>query len=194
MSVTREEVLAVLTPKDIIGMIKEYKPIIKWVPVHPDAVEPKYAHINDSGADLVSVMEGDVFPGETVLFDTGLVIALEEGWELQVRSKGGLAAKSIWIANSPGTVDEGYRGRIFAEVHNGKTSEMIHINKGQKVAQAVVAMFWQADYESETDYQLLTEGMTESDNWEEEVMKRAIDLLPKSRSDRGVGALGSTGH
>jgi dUTP pyrophosphatase len=193
MTVTREEILSILTPGDMVGLLRNYRPKIKWVPVHPDAVEPKYAHINDSGADLISVMEGDVFPGETVLFDTGLVIALEEGWELQVRSKGGLAAKSIWIANSPGTVDEGYRGRIFAEVHNGKTSETIHISKGQKVAQAVVAMFWQADYEMETDYQLLTEGISEGDNLEEVVMNRAIDILPKSRSSRGVGALGSTG-
>jgi dUTP pyrophosphatase len=190
--VTKEEVLAVLEPKDIVALLRTYRPNVKFVMVHPDAIEPDYAHLDDSGADLFSVEDKTVFPGETEKIDTGLVLALEEGWELQGRSKGGPASRSIWVANSPGTVDEGYRGRIFVLYHNG-SKEVVNVKKGQKVAQAIVAMYWQADYECVADYQILSEGIEEGDNSEEVLMNRAIEALPSARSSRGAGALGSTG-
>lgn len=192
MQLTKQDVLAVLEPKDIVALLRDYKPRVEFAEIHPDAVTPDYAHIDDSGADLFSVVDTQVFPGETGKISTGLVVALEYGWELQVRSKGGPASKSIWVANSPGTTDEGYRGEVFVLYHNG-TNQVIDVKKGQKLAQAVVAMFWQADYNCAADYRTLVEGIEEGDNIEELLLNKAIEVLPPARSSRGAGCLGSTG-
>ena len=192
IEITKEEILALLDPRDIVKLLRDYRPKVAFTKIHPYAKDPEYAHIDDSGADLYSVEYKQVFPGETGKIPTGLVVALEWGWELQVRSKGGPASKSIWVANSPGTTDEGYRGEIFVLYHNG-TNQMIEVKKGQKLAQAVVAMYWQADFECASDHALLSEGIEEGDNTEELLIKNSIEVLPEARSSRGAGCLGSTG-
>jgi dUTP pyrophosphatase len=80
---------------------------------HPNAKIPQYAHITDSGMDVYALDEVIVHPGETVLVPTGIKVALPPGYELQVRPKSGRAYKTkLRIANTPGTIDQGYRDEI----------------------------------------------------------------------------------
>lgn len=107
---------------------------------------PEYAHDTDSGADLFSNEGHFISPGETQTVDTGLSIELPEGYEGQVRSKSGLAAKhGIHVLNSPGTIDCGYRGKVKVILHNtGK--ETFHVRVGDKVAQLIIAPYRQANF------------------------------------------------
>lgn len=80
---------------------------------------PEYAHVTDSGMDLYALDDYTIHPGETVLIPTGIKIALPPGYELQVRPKSGRALKTkLRIANTPGTIDAGYRDEIGVIIEN----------------------------------------------------------------------------
>lgn len=124
---------------------------------HEDAKIPQYAHITDSGADVYALEDIVVKPGETVLVPTGLKIALLPGFELQVRPKSGRALKTkLRVANTPGTIDQGYRDEIKVIIENveprikditidedGKVTSILYgsdfvIGKGEKFCQLVL--------------------------------------------------------
>jgi dUTP pyrophosphatase len=101
--------------------------------------EPEYAYQSDSGFDLRSSEEVWIFAGDRKLVPTGLRFDIPEGYEIQVRSKSGLALnKGLMVLNSPGTVDSGYQGEVKVILFN-TSKENIKIEKGQKIAQAVLA-------------------------------------------------------
>lgn len=111
---------------------------IKFKKLHDDVISPKYAYELDSGFDLYST-EKIVLPAfGRALVPTGLSFDLPEGYEIQVRTKSGLAVNlGLMVLNSPGTVDRGYLGEIKVPVFNTNNSSLI-IEKGMKVAQAVL--------------------------------------------------------
>ena len=99
---------------------------------------PEYAYESDSGFDLRSTEEIWVQANNRKLIPTGLRFDIPLGYEIQVRSKSGLALnQGLMVLNSPGTVDSGYQGEIKVIIFN-TTNERIKIEKGQKVAQAVL--------------------------------------------------------
>ena len=86
---------------------------------HPDAKIPQYANMSDSGMDVYALDDYTIAPGETKLIPTGIKFALPPGYEIQVRPKSGRALKTkLRIANTPGTVDAGYRDEIKVIVEN----------------------------------------------------------------------------
>ena len=87
--------------------------------VHEEAKIPQYAHISDSGVDVYALEDLTIKPGETVLVPTGIKVALPPGYELQVRPKSGRALKTkLRVANTPGTIDSGYRDEIKVIIEN----------------------------------------------------------------------------
>ena len=104
-----------------------------------DYKEPEYAYESDSGFDLRSTEEVWIQANDRKLIPTGLRFDIPDGYEIQVRSKSGLALKQgLMVLNSPGTVDNGYQGEIKVILFN-TTTERIKIEKGQKIAQAVLS-------------------------------------------------------
>lgn len=101
-------------------------------------IYPKYAYPTDSGFDLYSTEEIIIEPLGRSLVPTGLHLDIPDGYEIQVRSKSGLALKQgLMVLNSPGTVDQGYTGEIQVIIFN-TTKDTIKIEKSQKIAQAVL--------------------------------------------------------
>jgi dUTP pyrophosphatase len=106
--------------------------------VHKDAAFPKYAYESDSGFDLHSTEDLSVGPFGRILVPTGIKVSFEEGYEIQVRPKSGLAIKQgLTVLNTPGTVDQGYTGEIQVIVFNTNNTT-VTIPKGMKVGQAVL--------------------------------------------------------
>lgn len=134
------------------------RPQVKIKLTHPKSKAPSYAKPGDAGADVFAVEEVDIPQGGTALVDIGLSIELPEGWECQVRSRSGLACKGIVVANSPGTVDEGYRGPIKVILHNNRPAlpnsfgfclvDPYKVNVGDKIAQLVFKPVSQAVFET----------------------------------------------
>lgn len=111
------------------------------------AVIPTYAHPGDAGMDLHCLYGFELAPGERLLVQTGLGIALEEGFEAQVRPRSGNALKKgVTVLNAPGTIDSGYRGEVCALVINHGL-EVASFEPGDRVAQLVVAPIVRAEVE-----------------------------------------------
>lgn len=136
---------------------------------HDDAKIPVYANLTDAGADLYAIEDIVINPGETVLVPTGLKVAIPRGYEIQVRPKSGRALKTkMRVANSPGTIDAGYRDEIKVIIDNieppfkdisyhfddeGKViiDSILHgssysISKGDKFAQLVLSEVPKMDF------------------------------------------------
>ena len=121
--------------------------IVKIKKLSEDAIIPKYAHSTDAGVDLYSVEEFTLKPSEYALIKTGIAIALPKGFEAQVRPKSGLALKhGITVLNTPGTIDEEYRGEVGVILINHSDKEF-KIEKGMKIAQLVFAKVEHVSFE-----------------------------------------------
>ena len=134
--------------------------------VRPEAVLPSYAHPGDAGMDVRSAEALVIPPGGRALVHTGLVMVLPPGYEAQVRPRSGLALKQgVTVLNTPGTIDEGYRGEVGVILANFGDAPFA-VNVGDRVAQIVIAPVTRAEI-GETD-----------------------DV---GETDRGAGGFGSTG-
>lgn len=110
---------------------------------------PEYKSTSASGMDVrAAVVETVVLkPGEIKLIPTGLRMAVDEGYEIQVRPRSGLALKhGITVTNSPGTIDADYRGPVGIILANTSDVEFA-INRGDRIAQLVIQEVVQADIE-----------------------------------------------
>ena len=111
---------------------------LKYQTISPDAVSPKYNYGSDSGFDLHSTEEITIEGFGRVLAPTGLRFDIKDGYEIQVRTKSGLAInQGLMVLNSPGTVDSGYNGEVKVIIFN-TNKEPFTITKGMKVGQAVL--------------------------------------------------------
>ena len=112
---------------------------VKFRKIDPAAILPSYAHPGDAGMDVRSVEELVFEPGGRKLVRTGLVMMLPTGYEAQVRPRSGLALKNgVTVLNTPGTIDEGYRGEVGVILANFG-AEPFRVEKGAKIAQIVIA-------------------------------------------------------
>lgn len=129
---------------------------------------PAYATEGAAAMDLLAAVAEPVTlgPGGRALIPTGLRIALPPGHELQVRPRSGLALKhGIVLPNSPGTIDEDYRGEVQVILLNAG-AEPFTVERGMRIAQAVLAPVTRAAW-------------------------REVEALPETA--RGAGGFGSTG-
>jgi dUTP diphosphatase len=166
--------------------------LVDIVLTHEDAKIPTYAHLGDAGCDVYAVPSKDeifdrgehnyfdekmklaatiapgsylIPPGGTVMIDLGLRIKIPQGWEMQVRSRSGLAKRGLVVANSPGTIDSGYRGPCMVLLHNNTKAHRV-IAPGTRVAQFVLKKAPRA---------------------------RFFQVQTLDESERGQGGFGSTG-
>jgi dUTP pyrophosphatase len=98
-----------------------------------------YNYESDSGFDLYSIEQITIPAFGRALVPTGIVLDIPEGFEVQIRSKSGLALnQGLMVLNSPGTIDQGYIGEIKIILFNTNNHQVI-VERGMKVAQAVLA-------------------------------------------------------
>jgi len=131
------------------------------------AVFPKYETDGSSGMDVRSVEDCSIDPNSWKLISTGLFPEIPIGYEIQVRSRSGLAAKyGVFVLNSPGTVDSDYRGEIKIILAN-MSCEPFKVSKGDRIAQLVVSPVTKAT---------------------------VVSVETISNTERGSGGFGSTGR
>ena len=108
--------------------------------LHKNIILPEYKTDGSSGMDLMANIEQTVkiLPGEKKIISTGIMVAIPEQYEIQIRPRSGLAAKNgISVLNTPGTIDSDYRGEIKVILINlGK--DIFEINKNDRIAQMIV--------------------------------------------------------
>ena len=134
--------------------------------IHPAAVLPAYARPGDAGMDVCACEEATLLPGERKLVRTGLMMELPHGTEAQMRPRSGLALKNgVTLLNTPGTIDEGYRGEVGVILIN-LGQEPFRVQPGMRIAQMVIAPVLRVD---------------------------TADVAEVSDTARGAGGFGSTG-
>lgn len=139
---------------------------LKIKKLNEDAIIPNFAHKGDAGMDLYSIEEVNIPSTESRLIKTGISIQLPKNTEAQVRPRSGLALKhSVTVLNTPGTIDEGYRGEIGIILINHSKEEFT-VTKGMKIAQMVVKPIYDINIE---------------------------EVKELNDTDRGQGGFGSTG-
>jgi len=126
--------------KEIEDQFSSYTPkrTLNYKKLNNEIPDPFYNYDSDSGFDLYSTEDITISPFGRALIPTGLIFDIPDGFEIQVRSKSGLAInQGLFVLNSPGTVDGGYLGEVKVILFNTNGSEYI-VKKGSKVAQAVL--------------------------------------------------------
>ena len=129
---------------------------------------PAYKTKGASGMDLMAFIKEPVTlkPQKSCLIPTGISVAFQDDFEIQIRPRSGLAAKnSISVLNTPGTIDSDYRGEIKVILYNHGNSDFL-INNKDRIAQMVLTP-------------VIKMNLEETDNLPETI--------------RGEGGFGSTG-
>ncbi len=142
--------------------------ILQIKKLYPDVQLPKYQTQGSAGLDLQAYIKEPIIlkPGEIILVPTGLAIALQEGYEAQIRPRSGLALKNgITVLNSPGTIDADYRGEICVILINHSKQDFT-ITCGLRIAQMVIAQY---------------------------AFASIVEVEELSATNRGAGGFGSTG-
>ncbi len=112
---------------------------------------PCYKNPGDAGMDIYSNEDMRISPFNWKLISTGIYLEIPEGYEVQVRSRSGLALKwGITVLNSPGTIDSGYRGEVGVILRN-HDHRPYTVKKGDRIAQLVMAAVVTADIEEITE-------------------------------------------
>lgn len=120
---------------------------VKIKQLHQDSIVPRYQTSCAAGFDFHSIEDVVIKAGERGVVKTGLAVQLQEGYELQVRPRSGLALKNgITVLNTPGTIDSDYRGEIMVILIN-HSKEDFKISKGDRIAQGVIAQYARAEFE-----------------------------------------------
>ena len=128
---------------------------------------PSYATVGAAGMDVVAAEDVTLAPGQRHAVATGFAIAIPAGFEVQVRPRSGLALKhGITCLNTPGTIDEDYRGEVKVILAN-LGDAAFEVRRGERIAQLVPAA----------------------------VQKARFDEVPElDETQRGAGGFGSTGQ
>jgi dUTP pyrophosphatase len=101
---------------------------------------PEYSKSGDAGKDVRASEGFTLHPGDTRIINTGLYVAIPEGYEIQVRPRSGLSVNTkLRVANSPGTIDSNFRGELCVIMDNIGGDSII-IRKGDRIGQLVLAV------------------------------------------------------
>ena len=119
----------------------------------PKVQLPSYKTEGSSGMDLMAFLENPIkiAPNTSATISTGISVAIPNDFEIQIRPRSGLAAKSnISVLNTPGTVDSDYRGELKIILFNHSSKEFVVKNK-DRVAQIVLMPVLKVDFEEVND-------------------------------------------
>ena len=134
---------------------------------------PSYETIGSAGMDLYTTTDVEIYRDRVTMVPTGIAIALDSGYEAQIRPRSGLAAKhGITLVNAPGTIDSDYRGEIkvlLTRIGQPCGKRPIVLERGARIAQMIIAPVVQVE-------------------WKE--VETGLEL---EATERGTGGFGSTG-
>jgi dUTP pyrophosphatase len=140
---------------------------LQWLPHGKGLVPPTYATDGAAGLDVVAAEDVTLAPGQRHAVATGFAVAIPQGYEVQVRPRSGLALKhGVTCLNTPGTIDEDYRGEVKVILAN-LGSEPFEVRRGERIAQLIPAPLLKATF-------------------------REVEAL--GETSRGAGGFGSTGR
>ena len=134
-----------------------------------NAIAPTQGSKSAAGWDLRALDATEIFKGKSTKIRTGLVVAIPDGWEGQIRSRSSLGAKGMIMPNGVGTIDSDYRGELMVLATWIGEGDSIKLAKGERIAQMLIAPVPNTTY-------------------------REVSLETLSKTERGEGGFGSSGR
>lgn len=190
--------------------------------VRPDAKIPTYAHPGDTGMDVYVPMNIVLDPNVPAIVPTGLIAEIPDGYELQVRPRSGLAADGVTVWNSPGSIDQNFRGEIgviLMATRGSQIPEAVEANKQSwkmfcKAHGAYMCRYFRASWIVRLFMQLFTRAprppeyvksredkyyISKGDRIAQLVLApvtrcEPVEIAEVSDTERGEGGFGSTGR
>ncbi|MGB1475856.1 MAG: dUTP diphosphatase [Candidatus Poseidoniaceae archaeon] len=141
---------------------------VLFAKLEPDAAAPTQGSKSAAGWDLRALEDTTVMKGVSTKIRTGLAVAIPEGWEGQIRSRSSLGAKGMIMPNGVGTIDSDYRGELMVLATWIGEGDSIHLSKGERIAQMLIAPVPNTTY-------------------------REVGIEDLSKTERGKGGFGSSG-
>jgi dUTP pyrophosphatase len=139
---------------------------VKFKKLNKDAKIPQYMTKGAAGFDFSSIENVTLSTGDRIAVDTGLSCKIQDGFEMQIRPRSGMALKQgITVLNAPGTIDSDYTGPIKIILVNLGDSDVV-IKAGDRIAQGVISPVEQAEF---------------------------LEVDKLDETERGEGGFGSTG-
>lgn len=139
---------------------------VKFKKLNKDAKIPQYMTKGAAGFDFSSIENVTLSTGDRIAVDTGLSCKIQDGFEMQIRPRSGMALKQgITVLNAPGTIDSDYTGHIKIILVNLGDSDVV-IKAGDRIAQGVISPVEQAEF---------------------------LEVDKLDETERGEGGFGSTG-
>ncbi|RJV00715.1 MAG: dUTP diphosphatase [Candidatus Poseidoniales archaeon] len=142
---------------------------VLFAKLDPEAAAPTQGSKSAAGWDLRALEDTVVTRGSSTKIRTGLAVAIPEGWEGQIRSRSSLGAKGMIMPNGVGTIDSDYRGELMILATWIGEGDSIHLSKGERIAQMLIAPVPQTSY-------------------------REVSVDDLSKTERGEGGFGSSGR
>ena len=141
---------------------------VLFAKLETDAAAPTQGSKSAAGWDLRALEDTVVTKGVSTKIRTGLAVAIPEGWEGQIRSRSSLGAKGMIMPNGVGTIDSDYRGELMVLATWIGEGDSIHLSKGERIAQMLIAPVPNTTY-------------------------REVGIEDLSKTERGKGGFGSSG-
>ncbi len=134
------------------------QPDVKIKRLNFRAKTPEYKTSGSSGCDVFACEDVILYPNSRGLVSTGLVLEMPDGYECQVRPRSGLALNhGLTVFNSPGSVDNDFRGEIKILLYNS-TARLYQVKIGDRIAQLVFAPVCQATFEDKSELSVTERG------------------------------------
>ncbi|WP_051556848.1 dUTP diphosphatase [Brevibacillus agri] len=180
---------------------------VKVKRLHPDAVIPQYATAGAAGFDLVAVEDVVIKPKETAKVPLGLAFEIPEGYELQIRPRSGVSAKTkLRVSNAPGTVDADFRGEVCVLVDNIARGEGPHKTMSYRLLDGSTQPtekewrcgYGDREYESRKEVPEGTYLIRKGDRIAQGVLAKVpraafVEVAELDETERGAGGFGSSG-
>lgn len=118
-------------------------PEMRYVKLDPEVPDLGYARQGDAGIDLYSMEDVEIAPQGMVMVGSGVALEIPPGFYGQLVPRSGMATKrGITLINTPGTIDESYRGEVMMALYNMST-EMQCVNRMERCAQVIIQAYAQ---------------------------------------------------
>lgn len=197
--ITDADILALKSKvHDIEVKVKKLDSVEVPIEILPNGKAPYKAHTTDAGYDLFAAKTAFILPGKSFIMPTGIKVAVPEGYEIQIRPRSGISSKvSLRVANSPGTIDSGYRDELGVILYNAGGDALTKSGISNSGPIDIYGEPWEDPHASELPRDTIV--VREGDRIAQMVLSKITmaDFLPvRSVKDYGIdreGGFGSSG-
>lgn len=139
---------------------------IRFKKLSPIAVVPRKAHASDAGFDMTCTRY-EVTNGELFTYHTDIAVEIPDGHVGLLFPRSSIYKQDLFLTNSVGVVDSGYRGEVMFKFKAVCSDVKQHYQVGERIGQLIIIPYPYVEF---------------------------VEADELSDSERGAGGYGSSGR